>query len=254
VSSWFQSKATSTKFVVASLVAACLLSQRGTTAACNNYYTTAVDLLQALYPDLKGKNVSIQTMVLEPFDSDKPPTRFAIAVSEVPPAEPITAAPAPPPLSSAERVGHLSTHFEFDPRDGKLIWMFANGSYVSTDKQQQLQHHIEEDPNWPEHELTEALKAAGAKFGPNQRDAVLAVFPRSRLEPILGKIEIQSVKFGVGPNNGGQKDRAILWSVRFQASKGQATTQYFASLEPFAGRVVLLGSTLFEAGHVAPKT
>lgn len=246
MSSWFQTKATSTKFVVASLAAACLLSPWGAAATCNSYYTTAVELLQALYPDLKGKNVMIETMIQEPFDSDKPPSHFAIGISELHPTEPITGA-VQPNLSSAERVGHLSTHFEFDPRNDHLVWMSASGSYVSTEKGQQLKNHVDEHPNWSEREMTDALSAAGAKFGPNAKEAILATFPKNQLEPILGNIEVRSAALDF------RRESGMEWVVRFRASNAESSTEYFVLMEPFAGKVVLLGSTPFDAGHATPK-
>src|SRR5882762_6337973 len=131
----------------------------------SNYYTTAIQLMRALYPELQDKDVTVQVGALQPFEADGPPAVFNIWISEVRPTEPVKTSPN---LSSAERVGHLSVHFEFDPRDNRIDHIFSSGSFLNGEKQEALAKLVDEHPDWDEAKITDALLAAGAKFGPNQ--------------------------------------------------------------------------------------
>jgi len=210
---------------------------------CRNgdYYTTAIHFMRALYPELLEKGVTVQVGAFQPFEADRPSPVFDIWVSEVRPTEPIKASPN---ISSAERVGHLSTHYQFDPRDDQILWMTATGSFVNIEKYQALTNLVDEHPEWDETHMTQALTAAGAKFGPDQKQALLLKFPTSQLEAVLGKIEIQSAQFVFHANAEPPLGATLRWTIRFHATMAAKTNAYFVSMEPFEGRVVMPGRGL----------
>jgi len=207
----------------------------------SNYYTTAIQLMRALYPELQDKDVTVQVGALQPFEADGPPAVFNIWISEVRPTEPVKTSPN---LSSAERVGHLSVHFEFDPRDNRIDHIFSSGSFLNGEKQEALAKLVDEHPDWDEAKMTDALLAAGAKFGPNQKQSLLAQLPTKRLEPLIGRIEVQSVQFQFRQNNEPPRYASLEWTIHFRATTVGESDEYFMSLEPFGGKVVMFGRAL----------
>jgi hypothetical protein len=208
---------------------------------CSPFYTTAIRLMRVFYPELSGKSVVVDSFASMPFEADGPPASFQISVSDNPPTEPITAAPYPSTPSSAQRVGHLSTHFQFDGRDGGLLHMFSSGLFVNGEKQEALKKLVDEHRDWSEAQMTDALATAGVKFGPNQKDAILAKFPVKEFEAAVGKIHIISASFTFRGNEKPPFYAVMEWSIRFQTTDGKHRDEYFASLEPFQGKVTSLG-------------
>jgi hypothetical protein len=207
-------------------------------------YGTAMRLLHVFYPELKGKHVLMNFAARDFFDSDALPLNFDIGVSDLHPSEPIRGSAPYTNPSSADIVGHLSTHFEFDRRDNGIHLMFASGSYVNDEKQQILKKLVDEHPDWSEVQMTDALSAAGAKFGPDQKEALLARFPSTDLEPTLGKIYVTSVDFTFRGNSTAPFYAVMEWSIRFRATKGKSHDEYSISLEPFDGKIISLGRAL----------
>jgi hypothetical protein len=223
------------------LFATLLAPVMGAQTPCENIYGTAMRLLHVFYPELKGKQVLMNVVARPVFDSDSLPPDFEIAVSELHPSEPIRGSAPYTNPSSADVVGHLSTHFEFDRRDNGIHLVFASGTYVNDEKQQTLTKLVDEHPEWSAVQMTETLSASGAKFGSNQKEALLARFPVNDLEPILGKIKITSVYFRFRQNNEPRSGGVMLWSILFRATKGEKHDEYTASLEPFDGKIISLG-------------
>jgi hypothetical protein len=204
----------------------------------DKFYREAVRLMRALYPELTGRGVMLDFLSRPYLDFDSFPTTFDLAVSETP--------PSPPPLgtheeSDADRVGHLEVRFQFDARDHRFVYMFASGSLVATERLNALNKLVGEHPEWNDAQLTDAVSSAGAIFRPNQKEKILAKFPASELEPILGKIHIVSAELDFRGNKEPPFDPIMHWTVYFRAASKGRNDGYFAWIEPFSGRVVALG-------------
>jgi hypothetical protein len=212
----------------------------GTPNACDDTYTAAIRLMRALYPELGGKGINVDVQALYPFDADGPLLSFNIQVSASDQLGRIVASLHPNP-SSADRVGQLSAHFQFDGRDRRIFSIFANGSFLSDEKQHALTKLVDEHPEWSDAQMTDALLQAGAKFGPNQKEALLARFPLKELESILGKIEMGPAQFTFRGNTEPPFYAAMNWSIRFRATKNGKRDEYTMSVEPFGGKVVTFG-------------
>ena len=210
---------------------------------CVEHFSEAMGLVRTFYPDLHGKGVTLDITSSVPFEAQNLATAFYVNVSERHFDEPIRGSGVPNP-SSADRVGHLSTYFQYDGRDNQILYVFASGSFVNSEKLQSLTKLIDEHPNWSEAQMAEALVAAGGKFDPKNRDSVLARFPKNGLESILGKIEIRSAEFEFRRNAEAPSGARMEWSVRFRASKN-LREEYFVSMEPFEGKIVMFGRTPF---------
>lgn len=170
------------------------------------------------------------------LESDDFPTRFDIAISEVPPISPTQNR-----ISEADRVGHLGARFEFDARDHSFVSLFASGLFVNSDKQEDLNKLVDSHPEWSETQVTEALVSAGAKFGPGEKVKLLAGFPAQNLEQVVGKIHITSSEFTFRGNKTPPFYAVMQWTLNFQATIGGHSDEYFTLVEPFGGRVTMLG-------------
>ncbi len=218
----------------------CVFVSRGRGQECSDKsYLEAIRLVRALYPELAGKGIILDFASRPHLDSDNFPAVFDLAVSETPPS------PLPPGTyeeSDADRVGHLGARFQFDATDRRFISMEASGSLVATERQNVLNKLVEEHPEWTEAQMTDALLSSGAIFGPGQRERVLAKFPASQLEPILGKIQIVSAQFDFRGNKEPPFYPIMHWTVYFRAATKGRNHGYFAWIEPFSGKVVGVGA------------
>jgi hypothetical protein len=132
-------------------------------------------------------------------------------------------------------------HFEFDLRDNRIDHIFSSGSFLNGEKQEALIKLVDEHPDWDEAKMTDALIDAGAKFGPNQKQALVAQLPTKRLEPLIGRIEVQSVQFQFRQNNEPPRYASLAWTIHFRATTAGKSNDYFISMEPFGGKVVMFG-------------
>jgi len=237
-----KSQARLIKLVLTSFILCCTTSAAlgGTPNACDETYTAAIRLMRAFYPELSGKGIMMNVETQYPFDADGPLLAFYVQVSTSDQTNRIVAAPYPNP-SSADRVGQLSAHFQFDGRDHRIFSIFANGSFLNGEKQLALTKLVEEHPGWSDAQMTDALLAAGAKFGPSQKEALLARFPLKELESILGKIEMGPAHFTFRGNSEPPFYAVMNWSLRFRATKDGKRDEYTVSVEPFEGKVVTFG-------------
>ena len=217
----------------------------GTPNACDDTYTAAIRLMRAFYPELSGKGINVDVKALYPFDADGPLLSFYVQVSASDQTGRIAFPPYP---SSADRVGQLSAHFQFDGRDRRIFSIFANGPFLNSEKQKAVTKLVDEHPEWSEAQMTAALSTAGAKFGPNQKEDLLARFPLKELEPILGKIEMGPAEFTFRGNTEPPHYAVMDWSIRFRASKNGKSDEYTMSVEPFGGKVVSFGRRPIAAG------
>ena len=217
----------------------CVFVCRVTSQGCSDKcYREAVRLTRALYPELTGRGVMLDFLSRPYLDSDSFPTTFDLAVSETPHSPPT---PGTHEASDADRVGHLGLRFQFDARNHHLVSMFASGSLAATERQNALNKLVEGHPEWTEAQMTDAALSSGAIFGPNRKEEILAKFPKTELEPILGKISIVSAEFDFRGNREPPFYPVMRWTVFFRAESKGRTDGYFAWIEPFSGRVVCLG-------------
>jgi len=208
--------------------------------SCSDPYAGAIQLMRAFYPQLSQKGINVDVQSQYPFDADGPLLVFEVTVSEHDQEGHIVAQPSSNP-SSALRVGHLGVHFQFDARDQGILLMFAKGSLVNSDKLEALQKQMNEHSDWNESQMTKAIEASGAKFGPNAKEAVLARLPIKDLEALLGKIESPTASFRFRGNDEPPHYSVIEWSVQFRAVEGRAVSEFTLSIEPFEGKIISLG-------------
>jgi len=129
--------------------------------------------------------------------------------------------------------------FQFDRKDRRLKSLVIVGPYIS-DRVDRLAKEVDAHQEWSDAQVIAALKAAGAKLGPDDRAAFLNALPLKALEPLTGRLEITSVDFGVrfDPGSEGEPREADLsWMVKAKSRSGggRHDVEYVMIFEPFEG-------------------
>lgn len=213
------------------------------TKASANFYRFAQEFLRTLYPELTGKRyvVSIES-AMSYDDLTSPAYVFRLSVGEgpkflikdcclggyishdviglrqPPPPEgmpPVPPAPAVPnkPLPSTPDVDaqgaihfkqYLSTSFTFD-KQGRLKDFNAEGPAVNDgEADKRIFEIVTAHPEWTDEQVIAAIKENGTRYGPNDKEEFVKNLPLQKLEPFLGKLKVESVKFipSDGPRTG----------------------------------------------------
>ncbi len=117
---------------------------------------------------------------------------------------------------------------------------------LNAEKFQQLRKLVREHPEWSDDQAANALREAGAKFGPwNQADFTKTI-PVSQLERFFKPWSLSSVHFRVRSENAvteaGKPDAEMLWDVRLVSDTTKShKISYYLLFEPFEGKLVVLG-------------
>lgn len=134
----------------------------------------------------------------------------------------------------------LGGRFQFDNQTKQLRLVWVSGPFIE-DRVDKVRKGVDEHPEWPDARAVEALKAAGAKFGPDDRAELLRALPLKKLEPFTGSLEAVSAEFVVRLTYQDEKPEAPLqWRVeaKWHSEDGQYEADCSLSLEPFEGFLV----------------
>jgi hypothetical protein len=195
----------------------------------------------ALYPELEGKKLVIGYRATFDFDSDTEacPNEFAVDVT-----------PAPrPPIAGYISTGPKKRSPDVDLRAGfwldkkGRIWMYtADGTWpLNSEKNKAISEIVDSHPQWTDKQVIDQLKAAGARFGPDDKEALLNQLPIERLTPFLGRLRITTAEFHVRHEQDDTPLPLLSWDVEIEGVTSSAEHfSYYMVLEPFNGRVVLL--------------
>jgi hypothetical protein len=157
--------------------------------------TRAQAMLRALYPQLAGKSYQMSVTTFGSFDIPwtlMPPFDVEIGHSEIGRIE-ITGLGKSSPVT--ERHPVLIASFQFGADNILDNVYFRSPELTLNLKNDQLRKLVDSHQEWSDQEVAAALKNAGAKFGPNEREQVLKALPLSVLEPFIGLMEIDSAEF-----------------------------------------------------------
>ena len=131
----------------------------------------------------------------------------------------------------------LEGMYQFDD-EGQLefVWTNIMGSERYTSTLGRVQSHRE----WSEKDAAKALKDAGARYDPDEKDRLVQSIHLKRFEKFLGTLKIASVEFETFSNSDHTGDFALLfWLVRADAQLPDGTHRTYSFLfEPFDGRLV----------------
>jgi len=225
-----------------------------------NRLTVARDFLRTFYPDLNGKNyfMNLETS----YYYDQPLNHpfgglLELSIRDSPKGN-NNFLPCPPGSTPTQKLPsggfiagncpergippqeYLSATFHFDEK-GHIVTFRAQGTSAGNVTAKRT---YEKDIDLSKHptgaELIDALKRAGAKYGPDDKEEFVKSLPIRKLETFLGKLNIISVEFG--PFS--QEDRSdfsdeMEWDVRAVATRiDGGTTKYILSFEQYNGTLV----------------
>jgi hypothetical protein len=97
-----------------------------------------------------------------------------------------------PPAGPATFLGAL---FGFDKN--AVLWEFhaQSAQLLSGHRNEEICRLVDAHQNWTDQQVVAALKAAGAKFGPDDREALLKILPIDALESFIGRLRVESSMF-----------------------------------------------------------
>jgi hypothetical protein len=226
---------------IAALSLLCASASTGATKP-GDYAARAIQLLRSLYPGLKsayprGVHVEIedgQDLFNRPVDDLDTiyPSEIHLYSSNLEPLNPQYSDHPEPILVS--RFGFLG-----EGKGLRLLWV--SGPFVDG-RLGKLKKDLDKHPEWPDARVVEALKGAGAKFGPDDKAELMRALPLKELEPCTGRLEIVSAEFRVrlGPVEGEKPKANLTWRVLAKAYSpdGRYETDCSMTLEPFDGALM----------------
>jgi hypothetical protein len=205
--------------------------------------TRARDFLQAFYPELFGKDLLLNLYTSQSIDHS---WRQIYGIRfDVKPYDPQSERMRNPP---------------FDARSGKrlpapdnsallegLIWfnqggwlheMGVGGPIVHAEQNETIHKLVESHPEWSEVQACEALKEAGAHYGPGDKKELIKRIQLEKLERFLGHCTVKSVEFhGLGESHEGNF-ADLYWSVELEVdSPNGGHSSYSLIFEPFDGKL-----------------
>ncbi len=246
------SKSDLNKTFALAVLAILLLGARSTvsqTQVSNNQdtvLTRAHDFLGSFYPELLGKDLLLNLHTTQSIDN---PWRQIYAIkfdvklydplSERmlnPPVDGKTGKQFPPPENTVLLQGNVWFN-----HDGWLHELDTVGEVVRIKQNEAIHNLVESHPEWSEAEAVLALKKAGARYGPADREQFLQSIHLEKFEKFLGHLKLESVKFeGLSEPHEGNF-ASLSWLVKADAKLPDGThSTYTLRFEPFEGKLIVI--------------
>jgi hypothetical protein len=239
-------------FFLCALGLPAVFAQQNPPVSQETVLTFVHDFLQVFYPELISKGHRLKLSVLHPADSSWREISgvYFTVTPESPPDYGV-------PLSQN---GKMVPETRPDPKtvllDGN-IWLppLEHGSRIQQvvvsesphrEKLEILCKLVRLHPEWTESQAVSALKQAGARFGPDDKEAFINSLPFDKTEKFLGRLKISSVDFNlVRPDSTNEFGMVSMdWSVRAEASFPDGGSGiYLFVFEPFDGKLTMLSRT-----------
>lgn len=226
------------------------LAQRNPPASQETVLTFVHDFLQVFYPELLSKGHRLELSVVHPAEDswrenagvyftvtpDKPPNygfRGPLNGEPIPEDRPdpdsvlLSGDVWLPPIEHGSRIQQVDTSPEG-----------ANERKLTT-----LRELVQSHPEWSDDQVVRALKDAGARFGPDEKQAFVDSLPLVNAERFLGTLKVTSVEFRhlQDGRNGSFAASALDWTVRANAHFSDGTeAEYVFGFEPFEGKLIFL--------------
>lgn len=127
-------------------------------------------------------------------------------------------------------------------REGQLWDVDVRGPYVNDDRHAGVRDTVQAHPERSEAQDSEALRTAGAEFGPWNREGFLAqTLPRLRaLGPHWGRLTTWTAAFEMRYREGEQPQPVMKWRMEVALNSPRGTQRYRLLFEPFEGKLVHL--------------
>jgi hypothetical protein len=205
--------------------------------------STAQKFLRTLYPDVTGKNYIMSVATFGTLDTDwilMPTFEVAIGPAEKGHMDWIGGRDGKA-AQMVEQKPILTASFDFD-KEGLLANAYVRSDTVTfSSENEHLRTIVDANPGWSDQQVTTALEAEGARFGPTQRNALLKAVPVKLLEPFIGALQIDSAEFRLRHPQPPHAIAELYWEVlgHSQIASGR-NGQWDLIIEPFRGTLIAL--------------
>jgi hypothetical protein len=204
-------------------------------------YSVVQRFFRAAYPDLPADKSELRITVSTPM-SQSAQTFNDVAADVIGPRYEST-------KTSGEHVYRVETksllggRFLLDPSE-QIEQVSIEGAWVNWNKWTKILRLVDSHPEWTQAKANSALKEAGAKYGPSEKEQFTKNIPVENLADSLGKLTIRSADFAVLGKARKGNFSSLCWRVTLEAQpEGRPGATYYAVFEPFGGRLVWIGKS-----------
>ena len=200
----------------------------------------AYDFLREAYPEIHNNEI-LNLFLRQHFGAPWPDNyELNFEVTRLDPEQlshPVNDAKTGQRLPIPENSIVLAGTFLFDD-SGQLESMWTNS--LDNKQYQSIRDLVQSHRDWSEADASQALKDAGAHYGPGETDALVQSIHLERFDGLLGQLKIVSVEFDTFSNPDRIGDFAVLfWLVRADAQSSNGAHRTYSFLfEPFNAKLV----------------
>ena len=209
----------------------------------DNPFMIAQDILKVFYPELFGNQWHLNVSTSQPIDDDRwgefsgfdfKVARFGPGTSFNPTFDESTGKMATPPQNTTFLEGRT-----WVGRDGRITQFFVRGDLAHSPQNDAIHKLIESHPEWSDEQDVAALKKAGARYGPNDKQQFVDSLHLDKAEKVLGKLKVVLLEFQTvaNPQHDGSF-ASLFWVVHAEAQLPDGTRgRYVFGFEPFGGKL-----------------
>ena len=226
------------------------LAQQNPPISQETVLTFVHDFLQVFYPELLSKGHRLELSVVHPAEDSWREISgvYFTVMPEVPPdygfRGNLNGQPIPEDRPNPSSI-LLSGDVWLPPIEhGSRIEQVDTSSGGANERKLTiLRELVQSHPEWSDAQAIGALKQAGARFGPDEKQSLINSLPLGKAERFLGALKITSVEFNHLPPDrvGSFAATALDWTVRAEARFSVGTdAEYVFGFEPFEGKLTFL--------------
>lgn len=130
---------------------------------------------------------------------------------------------------------------------GRVQELHAYSEAVHQEQLDDVRRLVATHSDWTEVQMASALKQAGARYAPQDKEAFVSSLPLNKTERFLGILRITSIEFSYPSRdpNGHYTSPGLHWIVRAEGTPPDGThPRYYFTFEPFEGKLTDLGQSL----------
>lgn len=207
------------------------------------------DVLTIFYPEIFGSGRYVNISTGQPVDNESwdkifdfqfKVTRFGPGVSWSPTYDAKTDKLFPTPENTIFLEGSSWIGYR-----GEIIRFLVDGDLAHSKQNEMFRNLVEAHPEWPEDQAINALKEAGARYGPAEKQPFIHSLHFEKADKVLGRLTIKLVQFdGLSADHVGNF-ASLLWIVHVEGQLPDGTHHtYGLTFEPFEGKLTGLSQIM----------
>ncbi|MBS1867868.1 MAG: hypothetical protein JSS69_18300 [Acidobacteria bacterium] len=205
----------------------------------------ARDFLGVVYPELAGRDFFLSFSLMQGLDGSwRRLYKIDFDIMRYHPASSIMVNPSTDAKTGKRLSPPKNTILKGDILFDSKGWLHAFeavGDAAQTKQYDSLVELVDAHPKWSDADAVQALKQAGARFGPAEKVAFLRTFQLEKFEHFMGKLERKSAEFEPLPKNHSEGNTALgscVWVVTVDRILPDGKRiPYVLRFEPFEGKL-----------------